>query len=147
MVKMDKFEAWDFLVVNNIATNDELELITDVAGFTFDTMCLVLDSKVGFRDFNQYKDYHLEMDDIEISYDSIEIDFDKVGSLEGLMYVLEQDDYYIRYVDTWYIQCTHSGGWYEVERKFHYSDVLSGIVRFYLIDDDEQLTVLNEWYT
>lgn len=143
---MDKLKAWDFLVDNEIATDNELELVTAIAGFTLDTLCEVLDFKVGFRDFNQYKDYHLEIDDIEIDDDTIKINFDKVGSLDGLIYVLEWNDYSIRYVDTWYIEYTHSGNWYEVEKKFHYADKLSGIVRFYLVDDSEQLTVLNEWH-
>ena len=51
---MDTNDMWDFLIDNEIATEDELRLVTDVAGFNDETMEAVLYSRTGYQDFDQW---------------------------------------------------------------------------------------------
>lgn len=51
---MDKNNYWDYLLENEIATENELRLITNINGFSVETLNQVLYSKLGYRDLNQY---------------------------------------------------------------------------------------------
>lgn len=53
---MDRNEIWDRLVDEGIATDDELNLITDIIGFSEETLYSVLFSRTGYRNFEQMED-------------------------------------------------------------------------------------------
>jgi hypothetical protein len=42
---------WDFLIRNDIATEDEIKLLHDINGFTENTMIEILFARTGFTDF------------------------------------------------------------------------------------------------
>ena len=44
----------DFLIDYEIATEDELRLVTSINGYSQDTMEAVLYSRTGYRDFDQW---------------------------------------------------------------------------------------------
>jgi len=50
---MDKNEMWDYLLEHGIATEAELQLVTDIVGWTEEAMLDVLYSRTGFRNFEQ----------------------------------------------------------------------------------------------
>lgn len=46
-------EMWDRLIDDGIATEEELQLVTDIVGFNEKAMLDVLYSRTGFRNFDQ----------------------------------------------------------------------------------------------
>ena len=46
--------AWEFLVDNDIATEEELSLLADIVGTSLDTLQDVLYARTGYRDFSNY---------------------------------------------------------------------------------------------
>lgn len=50
---MEFNDAWNYLVGNEIATEEELQLVTDVAGASLDTLDAVVYSRVGFQTVEQ----------------------------------------------------------------------------------------------
>jgi hypothetical protein len=44
---------WDFLIENEIATEDEIRLVTDIAGYTEETMLDILFARTGYRSIDQ----------------------------------------------------------------------------------------------
>lgn len=50
---MTKQQLWDLLVEHNIATDNELQLITDINGYSIDTLNSVLYARTGYRDWEQ----------------------------------------------------------------------------------------------
>lgn len=62
---MDKIEQeynklWDLLVDNNIATEQELELVSDINGWSVKTLNDILYVRTGYRDFEQFKECELD---------------------------------------------------------------------------------------
>lgn len=56
-----KDEYWDFLLANDIATEDELRLVTDIIGYSVESLDKILYSKTGLRSVDQYCDeYNIE---------------------------------------------------------------------------------------
>lgn len=53
---MDKNEMWDFLIENNIAREETLRVVTNINGFSIETLNDVLYSETGYRDIEQYKE-------------------------------------------------------------------------------------------
>ena len=51
-------EIWDYLLEHGIATEDELQLITDINGWTVETLESVIYSKTGLRNIEQLKQEH-----------------------------------------------------------------------------------------
>lgn len=49
-------KIWDFLVDTSIATEDELKLVTDINGYTVDTLNDVLYARTGYRSIDQLDD-------------------------------------------------------------------------------------------
>lgn len=47
---------WDFIVDNNIATEDEVRLVTDINGLNEETMTDIIYAKTGLRSYEQCKD-------------------------------------------------------------------------------------------
>ena len=48
---------WDLIIDYNIATYEELKLITGINGFSIETLNDVIYYKTGYRDIEQYQDY------------------------------------------------------------------------------------------
>lgn len=46
---------WDYMVEQDIATDDELRLVTSIDGMNIDTLNDVLYVRTGYRDIKQYK--------------------------------------------------------------------------------------------
>ena len=44
---------WEFLVENNIATNEEIKLVTQIAGYEENTLLHILYARTGFRSIEQ----------------------------------------------------------------------------------------------
>ena len=49
-------ELWNWLVEQGIATDEELRLVTDIAGHSIGTLNGVIFSRTGYRDYDQMKD-------------------------------------------------------------------------------------------
>ena len=47
---------WDFIVDNNIATDNEVILISDINGFNEETMTDIIYCRTGLRSYEQCKD-------------------------------------------------------------------------------------------
>lgn len=55
----DKNEMWDFLIEMKIATEEELQLVTDLMGFSRETLESVLHTRTGYVDMTQYVEAEL----------------------------------------------------------------------------------------
>lgn len=53
-------ELWDLLIEHDIATEDELRLITAINGQKITTLNDVLYVRTGYRDLEQFKSYELD---------------------------------------------------------------------------------------
>lgn len=49
-------EMWDKLYDDGIATQDELQLVTDIVGYTKEAMLDILYARTGYRNFDQMED-------------------------------------------------------------------------------------------
>jgi hypothetical protein len=45
---------WDFMIDNNIATDDEIKLVTSIMGYRLITLNSILYSRTGYHDLEQY---------------------------------------------------------------------------------------------
>ena len=53
--------AWDFLIKYDIATKNELTLVTGIMGYNWDTCMEVLQWKTGYQDIEQYIDNEIHI--------------------------------------------------------------------------------------
>lgn len=53
---MTKAEAWDYLIDNMIATEEELRLVTNINGYNMDTLEAVLYARTGYRSIEQLEE-------------------------------------------------------------------------------------------
>ena len=53
---MSKDEMWEELIDRCIATEDELQLVTDIVGYTEEALLDVLYARTGYRNFDQMED-------------------------------------------------------------------------------------------
>ena len=53
---MDKNEIWEELITRGIATEEELQLMTDINGYSEETLMDVLFARTGYRNFEQMED-------------------------------------------------------------------------------------------
>jgi hypothetical protein len=51
---MDTGKAWDFLVENGVASEETLRVVTNINGYSVETLEDVLYAVTGMRDFDQY---------------------------------------------------------------------------------------------
>lgn len=49
-------EMWQKLVDDGIATDEEIQLVTDINGYTEETMLDILYARTGYRNFEQMED-------------------------------------------------------------------------------------------
>lgn len=50
---MSKDEMWEYLYDRDIATEAELQLVTDIVGYTEEAMLDILYARTGYRSFEQ----------------------------------------------------------------------------------------------
>ena len=53
---MSKDEMWDYLINHGIATEDEIQLVTDIVGYTEEAFTDILYARTGYRSFDQMED-------------------------------------------------------------------------------------------
>ena len=53
---MNNNKIWDFIINNNIATENELQLITDINGYNKEALNDVIYAKIGYHDVDQVLD-------------------------------------------------------------------------------------------
>ena len=53
---MTKDEMWERLVEDCIATEEEIQLVTDINGYTEEAMLDILYARTGYRNFEQMED-------------------------------------------------------------------------------------------
>jgi len=51
---MDTEDMWDFLLEYGIATEEELQLVTDICGYRKGSLTDILDARTGYKEFNNY---------------------------------------------------------------------------------------------
>lgn len=56
MIESIESMLWDFIVDNNIATEDEIGLVSDINGLSEDTMTDIIYAKTGLRSYEQCVD-------------------------------------------------------------------------------------------
>ena len=50
-------DTWEYLVEREIATEDELQLITDINGYNIEALNSVIYARTGYHDLEQLKEY------------------------------------------------------------------------------------------
>lgn len=56
---MDIFDPsviWDYIIANDIASEWELQLVTDVAGYSVEVLNAVIYSRTGYRNMEQFEE-------------------------------------------------------------------------------------------
>ena len=56
MSKSIESMLWDFIIDNNIATESDLQLVTDINGWNEETMTDIIYARTGLRSYEQCKD-------------------------------------------------------------------------------------------
>lgn len=49
-------DIWEFLIQNEIATENELQLVTDIIGYNVESLESVLYARTGYRNIEQLKE-------------------------------------------------------------------------------------------
>ena len=53
---MNKEQMWDYLKEVVLVSEQTLQVVTDINGYSEETMCDILYAVTGYRDFDQYKE-------------------------------------------------------------------------------------------
>ncbi|HZK32868.1 MAG TPA: hypothetical protein VFC60_00050 [Tissierellaceae bacterium] len=53
---MGNNELWEYIIDNNIATEEELQLVTDINGYNKETLNDVIYSRTGYRSIKQLEE-------------------------------------------------------------------------------------------
>jgi hypothetical protein len=53
---MSTLELWDYLIAREIATREELSLVTDIIGYSVESLLKVLYAKTGYNSIEQIED-------------------------------------------------------------------------------------------
>jgi len=69
-------QAHDFLVDFELATRKEIQLVTNINGYTLEQMENILYARTAYKSFEQYVDAEFEMEDYNFSGYGIEIEED-----------------------------------------------------------------------
>ena len=56
-------EAWDYLIENGLASEETLRVVTNINGYSLDTLESVLYALEGYHSFSQYLDESEEEDE------------------------------------------------------------------------------------
>lgn len=57
MKELDKEDVWEMIIDYGIATESELQLVTDVAGYTLEVLSDVIYSRTGYYSIEQYEEF------------------------------------------------------------------------------------------
>lgn len=69
MSKSIESMLWDFIIDNNIATEDEVRLVSDINGLNEETMTDIIYARTGLRSYEQCKDEgYSGTDELDIYY-------------------------------------------------------------------------------
>lgn len=69
MSKSIESMLWDFIVDNNIATDNEVLLVSNINGFNEETMADIIYARTGLRSYEQCKDEgYSGTDELDIYY-------------------------------------------------------------------------------
>jgi hypothetical protein len=49
-------DTWDYLIESGIATEDECRLVTDINGFSVDSLNSIIYARTGYHDLEQLKE-------------------------------------------------------------------------------------------
>lgn len=61
-LELHRAAAWDFLLNEVLISEESLNIVTDVAGYSYNTLELVLYSVTGYNDFTDYaEDNNIDM--------------------------------------------------------------------------------------
>ena len=60
MTEITKDFLWDYLAEQGVATEEELQLVTNINGFTVETLNDVIYARTGYRDYFQLADIEEE---------------------------------------------------------------------------------------
>lgn len=69
---MTKHELWTRIVEYGIATEQEIDLVTDICGYNEKALNDIIFARTGYRDIEQYE----EGEDVEPDYEPADIDSD-----------------------------------------------------------------------
>lgn len=62
-------KLWDFITVNEIATDDEIRLVTNINGYNEETLNDIIYARTGYRDYEQCMDDNYAGDaDLDVYY-------------------------------------------------------------------------------
>ena len=62
-------KLWDFITVNEIATDDEIRLVTNINGYNEETLNDIIYARTGYRDYEQCTDDKYAGDaDLDVYY-------------------------------------------------------------------------------
>ena len=75
---------WDELVARSIATEAELQLVTDINGYTKETLDAILFSRTGYRSFDQMDDENGVDESVDLSEESNSVSSVTAKILEGM---------------------------------------------------------------
>lgn len=144
---MNKNNKWNMILDHNIATEDELKLVTSIIGFNDEALDGVVYAREGYHTVEDYADSELAYCEF-MDGDTFTIDFSVVGSVEGLAEAFFNKDYTLIFDDSFYIYDQSNGVWYGIEYIYHYLDNLNEFleageyVEFHLVEDDDVIMTL-----
>lgn len=72
---MTKHEIWTLIVEYGIATEAEIDLVTDICGYNENTLNNIIYARTGYRNIKQYEDYEVDIDDEDDEPADIDSDF------------------------------------------------------------------------
>lgn len=66
---MTKSELFNRIVEDGIATESEVELVADIAGYSVETLNQIIYVRTGYRDIEQYEESELDVEPDDIDDD------------------------------------------------------------------------------
>ena len=74
---MTKHELWTRIVEYGIATEQEIDLVTDICGYNEKVLNDIIFARTGYRDIEQYEESEgIDGEDVEPDYEPADIDSD-----------------------------------------------------------------------
>lgn len=67
---MTKNELVDRIIEDGIATESEIDLVTDIIGYSMEILNQIIYARTGYRDIEQYEEAELDMEPDDIDDDT-----------------------------------------------------------------------------
>lgn len=67
---MTKSELFDRIINDGIATESEIVLVTDIAGYSVEILNQIIYARTGYRDIEQYEESELDVEPDDIDDDA-----------------------------------------------------------------------------